>query len=317
MQKNQLVVVFGGSGFLGSVVVQHLLERGYRVRVAVRHPERAVDLMVSGNVGQVAFVKADIKRNAEVQAAVEGAYAVVNCVGILYSFGKQNFTAIHVKSAERVAAATKKAGARCLVHVSAIGAAADSHARYGRSKAAGEKAVREAFASAVILRPSVIFGRGDGFFNLFAGFASGPVGCVPLIGGHTRMQPVYVGDVAEACVEAIRNPDCKGKIYELGGDIVAEFRQFLDLIGDYTNRKMRYLRLPFWLAKIIGAVLGLSPKPPLTRDQVLSLQKDNVVAKEALGLADLGISATSIHAILPTYMHVYRKGGQYSQYGEE
>ncbi len=315
MHKDKIITIFGGSGFLGSVVAQRLLRCGYRVRVAVRYPDRAGDVLTGGDVGQVAAIPCDIKSDADVAAAVDGAYGVVNCVGILYPSGKQKFATVQAQAAGRIAQLANRAGVQRLVHVSAIGADEGSKSRYGASKGLGEALVRGTFDGSVILRPSIIFGRGDSFFNRFAKMSQG-IFPVPLVGEFVKMQPVYVGDVAEAVVVGLEDSSCAGRVYELGGEDVATFKALLDLIGEYTGREMRYVRIPIWAAKIMGVFAGLLPKPPITRDQVIMLEQDNVVAEGALGLADLGIEPTSLHAILPTYMDIYTETGQYSKYRE-
>jgi len=305
------VTLFGGSGFIGRYLVQCLAQQGWQIRVAARHPERAKFLKPLGNVGQVTPMRARLQDEASVRRAVEGADAVVNLVGVLYSKGAQSFEALHARGAGTLARAAAVAGARDFVQVSAIGADPRSQADYARSKAAGEAAVREAFPDAVIVRPSVVFGPEDGLFNLFAVLARlSPV--LPLIGGgHTKFQPVYVGDVAEAIATCLSRPDCRGKTYELGGPKVYSFKEMLELLLVEIRRKRLLLPLPFGLAEFEAAFLELLPVPLLTRDQVRLLKRDNVVSDHALTLADLGIRPTALEVILPTYLDRYRPGGRF------
>lgn len=303
------ITVFGGSGFLGRHLVKRLAEGGARLRVAVRYPEAAGFLKPMGEVGQVVPLQANLRDEASVTRAVEGADAVVNLVGILYQRGRQRFRAVHVEGAARVARAAAAAGARRFVQVSAIGADADSPAEYGRTKAAGEAAVSEAFDGATIVRPSIIFGPEDDFFNRFAALARlSPA--LPLIGfGHTRFQPVYVGDVAEAMARLLDDPASAGKTYELGGPRVYSFREIMALVLRETGRNRLLVPLPYPLAMLQARFLELLPVPPLTRDQVQLLKRDNVVGGDAPGLADLGVTPTAVDAILPSYLGRYRRRG--------
>ncbi|MCZ6522806.1 MAG: complex I NDUFA9 subunit family protein [Alphaproteobacteria bacterium] len=303
------ITVFGGSGFLGRHLVKRLAEGGARLRVAVRYPEAAGFLKPMGEVGQVVPLQANLRDEASVTRAVEGADAVVNLVGILYQRGRQRFRAVHVEGAARVARAAAAAGARRFVQVSAIGADADSPAEYGRTKAAGEAAVSEAFDGATSVRPSIIFGPEDDFFNRFAAMARlSPA--LPLIGfGHTRFQPVYVGDVAEAMARLLDDPASAGKTYELGGPRVYSFREIMALVLRETGRNRLLVPLPYPLAMLQARFLELLPVPPLTRDQVQLLKRDNVVGGDAPGLADLGVTPTAVDAILPSYLGRYRRRG--------
>ncbi len=303
------ITVFGGSGFLGRHLVKRLAEGGARLRVAVRYPEAAGFLKPMGEVGQVVPLQANLRDEASVTRAVEGADAVVNLVGILYQRGRQRFRAVHVEGAARAARAAAAAGARRFVQVSAIGADADSPAEYGRTKAAGEAAVSEAFDGATIVRPSIIFGPEDDFFNRFAAMARlSPA--LPLIGfGHTRFQPVYVGDVAEAMARLLDDPASAGKTYELGGPRVYSFREIMALVLRETGRNRLLVPLPYPLAMMQARFLELLPVPPLTRDQVQLLKRDNVVGGDAPGLADLGVTPTTVDAILPSYLGRYRRRG--------
>lgn len=312
-----LVTVFGGSGFIGTQVVRALARRGWRVRVAARNAKSAPVLHMAGDVGQVQVVRCDITDKAAVAEAVRGADAVINLVGILFETGGRKFQTLHVEGATNVAEAARAAGAKRLTHISALGADADGKADYARTKGEAEAAVRAAFPGAVIVRPSIVFGSGDQFLNRFAAMATwSPV--LPLIGGgQTRFQPVYVADVAEAVARATVAPDAESETYELGGPSVWTFEDILKFILRETNRRNILLPLPFPVARLIGslaqipAVIGLAPA--LTKDQVVLLESDNVVAPGARGLADLGVEPSGLEAIAPSYLWRYRDGGQYAE----
>ena len=310
-----LVTVFGGSGFLGRHLVKRLAQSGARVRVAVRDAEGANFLKPMGDVGQIVPMQANVRDDASVARAVEGADAVVNLVAILYQSGRQRFAAVHVQGARRAAKAAADAGAGRFIQVSAIGADAHSPAEYARTKAAGEAAVREAFAQATIVRPSILFGPEDAFFNRFAALARlSPA--LPLVGGGgTRFQPIYVGDVAEAIMRILDDPETKGKTFELGGPRVYTWRELMELVLKEVGRKCLLLPLPFPLLMVEAMFLELLPVPPLTRDQVNLLKRDNVVRAGALTLADLGVTPTSVEAILPTYLARYRRRGPFAHLG--
>lgn len=302
-----LVTVFGGSGFIGRSVVQRLAETGVRVRVAVRRPNQALFLRPLGEVGQIQTVQANLRHRGSVEAAVKGADAVINLVGILYESGRQKFDAIHVEGAATVAEAAARAGVSALVHLSALGADLQSPSHYARSKAQGEERVRAAFPQAVILRPSVVFGPDDDFINRFASLAR-VLPCLPLIGGgHTKFQPVYVGDVADAVLRALDQADAPGQLFELGGPRVYTFREILEFILEETGRRRLLIPVPFGLARLQAMVLQLLPRPVLTVDQVRLLERDNVVSSGAATIGDLGITATSLDAIAPTYLARYRR----------
>ncbi len=309
----RLVTVFGGAGFIGRHIVKRLAERGDRVRVAVRDPEKALYLKPMGDVGQIAIVQANARDDASVAAAVAGTDAVINLVGIIHQSGSQRFDAVHAEGAGRIATAAANAGVKRFLHVSALGADADSPAVYGRTKAAGEAAVRSAFPGATIFRPSALFGPEDDFINKFAVLARmSPV--LPLIdGGKTRFQPVYVGDVAAAMTNALDDPSTAGEVYELGGPAEMNLKQIFELILHATNRQRLLVPVPSSLMLIEAAFLQLLPKPPLTRDQVRMLARDAVVSDGAKGLADLGVSPTTIESILPSYITRYRRTGQYGK----
>ena len=305
-----VITIFGGSGFVGRHVVRRLAKQGWLVRVAVRDPERAKFLRPLGDVGQVTPLAVPLQNAEAVKAAVAGADAVINLVGLLYERGAQNFRAVHVNGAQAIAQAAAAAGVKALVHVSAIGVDTEAEADYARSKAYGERLVREALPEAVICRPSLVIGPEDDFFNRFALYAR-LFRWLPLIGGgHTRFQPVYVGDLAAAIVRAIDDPAARGRTYELGGPRIYSFKQLMQLLLAETGRRALLIPVPYWLAEIQGAFLEMLPVPPLTRDQVRLLLRDNVVAEDALTLADLGVTPTAIEVVLPTYLERHRPGGR-------
>ncbi len=308
----RVATVFGASGFLGRHVVSRLAQNDWVVRAAVRRPRRADFLKPLGDVGQVVPMAVSVRDPALVEAAVQGADAVVNLVGILFERGAQSFEAVHAEGAANVAQAAATAGVRHLVHVSAIGADPGAAADYARSKGAAEAAVRAAFPEAVILRPSIVFGPEDSFFNRFAAMCSWTP-ALPLVGGgKTRFQPVYVGDVADAVMASIRRPECRGKTYELGGPKIYTFKELLELLLKQIHRRRLLVPLPFPLASLQAAFLELLPEPLLTRDQVRLLKVDNVVGEGALTLADLGIEATHPEVILPRYLERFRPGGRFA-----
>jgi len=309
-----IVTVFGGSGFIGRHVVRALAKRGYRIRVAVRRPELAGHLQPLGRVGQIHAVQANLRYPASLASATRDAKIVLNLVGILFERGKQKFEAVQAAGAEAVAQAAAAHGAR-LVHMSAIGAEAHSTSLYGRSKAEGEKRVRAAVPDATIIRPSIVFGPEDDFFNRFGSLARfAPA--LPLIGGGgTRFQPVYVGDVAEAITRVVDGATKPGTTYELGGPDVVTFKELLEFVLKTTERDRLLLPLPFWAATLQAAFLQFLPKPPLTPDQVQLLKSDNVVSDEATHekrtLEGLGIASHSMASIVPTYLWRFRKTGQF------
>jgi NADH dehydrogenase len=311
--RDPVVTVFGGSGFIGRYVVEKLAKRGWMIRVAVRRPDDALFLKTAGQLGQIAPIAANIRDQRSVEAAVAGADAVINLVGILFESGPQRFAKVQAEGPGRIAAAAAAAGVRQMVHISAIGADSASPAAYGRSKAAGEQAVRAAFPAATILRPSIVFGPEDGFFNRFAAMTRlSPA--LPLIGGGlTRFQPVYVVDVADAVLAALERPDAAGQTYELGGPGTYSFRDLMQLLLREIGRRRLLVPIPFALASLQGALLQCLPSPPLTLDQVRLLKRDNVVSPGAKGLADLGIAPTAVEVILPTYLDKYRPGGSYDR----
>jgi len=300
--ERRVISVFGGSGFIGRHLIRRLAARGWIVRVCVRDIEAAQYLKPMGNPGQIVFLPTDVSNPAHVAKAVEGASAVVNLVGILYQRGRRSFQRMHVDAARSVAEAAEAAGVERLVHMSAIGADPDSPAEYGRTKAAGEQAVLAAFETATVMRPSVVFGPEDDFFNRFAAMARlSPA--LPVF--DITFQPVYVGDVAEAMVAALDDAGTMGKLYELGGPRAISFRELMEIVLRETGRSRLLLPMPLAIAEIQGAILQFFPKPPLTPDQVKLLGRDNVVSPAALTLKDLGIEATAVESIVPTYLERY------------
>lgn len=308
----RVAAVFGGSGFIGRYVVQRLAQAGWVVRICARDVEKAGKLKHLGVVGQIAPVLTNIRDDRSVAAAVAGADAVVNLVGILFESGRNRFEAVQAEGPGRIARAAKAAGVRAFVHVSAIGADPRSPAQYARSKAAGEAAAFEAFPEATVLRPSIVFGPEDDFFNQFAAMARiAPF--LPLIGGGgTKFQPVYVDDVAAAVMAALERPEAQGATYELGGPRVYSFRELLEHVLAETGRKTPLLPIPFAAASLLGRFGELLPKPVLTRDQVKLLKADNVVAEGAKTLADLGIDAQAVEAITPGYLWRFRTAGRWA-----
>jgi uncharacterized protein YbjT (DUF2867 family) len=295
------ITVFGGTGFLGRQIVTRLADGGADVRVAVRHPEQASFLARAGKTGQITTVYADVWTEASVGPAVNSADAVVNTVGHYVERGGVSFEAIHGQGARHVAEAATAAGVRRLVHISGIGADPASDSSYVRARAAGERLVREAFPAATILRPSVMFGPGD-FLSRLASLARA-MPAIPLFGsGEVRLQPVYVDDVAAAVVKALATPEAAGKLYELGGPRVYTYRALVQLVLDLTGRRRVLLPVPYVVWIGLAALLAPLPQRPISRDQVKLMQKDNVVSPDALSFADLGVAATSLEAIAPTYL---------------
>lgn len=315
---SKLVTIYGGSGFVGRYIARRMAKEGWRVRVAVRRPNEALFVKPYGVVGQVEPVLCNIRDDASVRAVMTGADAVVNCVGILAKSGKNTFDSVQAEGAARIARIAAAEGVATLVHLSAIGADANSDSDYARTKAEGEAAILAAFPSAVILRPSIIFGQEDGFFNRFAGMARmAPV--LPVVGANTRFQPVYVDDVARAAVKGVTGEAAPG-VYELGGPDVDTFAGLMKRMLGVIRRRRLVLNVPFFAASIMGGVfdalqavtLGLFQNGLITRDQVRNLKRDNVVASGAKGLADLGITPTALDAVLPEYLWRYRPSGQYA-----
>jgi len=318
LNNRALVTIYGGSGFLGRHVVRAIARTGARMRIAVRRPELAGHLQPLGGVGQIVPVQANVRFPDSLLAAAEDADAVVNLVGILFAAGKQTFKTVQDEGARHVAEAAKAAGARALVHVSAIGADPNSPSIYARTKAAGEAAVTETFPGAVIFRPSVVFGPEDEFFNRFAALARlSPV--LPLIGGgHTKFQPVFVGDVAQAIVAALEGRASQSAPYELGGPQTMTMREVMERVLAYSMRSRLLVPVPLWLAKLQGAFLQWLPNPPLTVDQVRLLQTDNVVSdaatKAGRTLEGLSIEPVAIASVVSDYLEQFRPRGQFSVY---
>lgn len=316
-----LVTVFGGSGFLGKHVVRALVAQGYRVRVPMRRPHTGMDLKVIGGVGQVQLMQANLRFEASVARAVEGADAVINLVAVLFEEGKQSFEALHVKGAETVAKAAAAEGITNFVHISAIGADADSESDYARTKGEGEALIREHVPTADILRPSIIFGTEDQFFNRFAAMAQ-LAPALPLIGGgDTKFQPVYVVDVAEAVAKRIET-GAQAETYELGGPRVYSFKELMAFMLEVIAKKRLLVPLPWFAANMMGffgEMAGALPfvAPFLTRDQVRNLKNDNVVSGDAKSFADLGITPETVEAIVPSYLVKYRKYGEFHQPGKD
>ena len=308
-----VTTIFGGSGFIGRYIVQHLARRGWILRIAVRRPDQALFLKPLGDVGQITPIAANIRNERSVAAAVAGVDAVVNLVGILHESGPQRFAAVHAEGAQRLARAAKAAGTGRFLQVSALGADPASPSRYARTKAEGEAMVREQFPGAVILRPSIVFGPEDDFFNRFAAIARlSPA--LPLIGGGgTRFQPVYVGDVADAATAALLSAAAAGKTFELAGPRIYTFKQLMELMLAEIDRKRILLSVPWGVARLQAAILGLLPKPPLTLDQLKLLQQDNVAGGQLPGLTDLGVQPTGLEAILPAYLDRYRIGSRFAR----
>jgi NADH dehydrogenase len=306
--------IFGGTGFIGRQVVRELAKQGYTVKVVTRAPERAYFLKPCGSVGQVVPFACDYSEDS-VMNAVRGCGVVVNCIGLLAQRRRGDFVRAHADYPRRIARACAQAGVQRFVHISALGCD-KATSRYARTKLAGEQDVHAEFPAATILRPSVVFGPEDSFFNMFAEMAR-YVPALPLIGGgRTRFQPVYVGDVADAVMAAVLRPpvgglDPRGKTYELGGPEILTLRDVYERVFHYTRRRRALVSLPWGLAKMQAGFMGVLPHPPLTPDQVETLKTDNVVAAGALTLADLGIAATGMNLILPTYLTHYAPGGRF------
>jgi NADH dehydrogenase len=316
LETPKLVTVFGGSGFLGRHVVRALARRGYRIRAAVRRPELAGHLQPLGNLGQIHAVQANVRVRWSIDRAVEGADHVVNLVGILHEQSSQTFSAVQEAGARAVAEAAAAAGAG-LTQGSAIGADPNSASSYARTKAAGEAAALSVVPGAVVLRPSIMFGPEDGFFNRFASMARFSPFLPLLGGGRTKFQPVYVVDVAEVIARSVDGEVAGGRIYELGGPDIRTFRQLMEEMLEIIDRRRLLVPVPWWLASLQGSLLGLLPNPLLTRDQVILLKSDNVVSPsaeaEGRSFAGLGIQPHTMASILPSYLWQYRVAGQFTR----
>ena len=325
----RIVTIFGGSGFIGRNLVRSLTANGDIVRIAVRDPEKALFLKTSGEVGQVAIWATDIRSPEQVLSAVNGADLVINAVGILYESGKSTFQAIHKEGAATIAQAAKQAGVKQLVHISALGASTDSQSAYARSKAEGEATVLEAFPQAIIFRPSVVFGADDDFFNKFAALAKlSPV--LPVVGSPTIpqislfkddspieinlygdggpcFQPVYVGDVVNAIMSALMDSSSEGEVYELGGPTVYSFKELMELVNEQTDQHCLLIPVAYWQLAIEAWFLEKLPKPIITRDHITMMKQDNVLSGEKEGLEAFGIQPTQAEAILPSYLHRFKR----------
>ncbi len=314
--SDRLITIIGGSGFVGRHVVRALARRGYRIRVACRRPDLAGHLQPLGNTGQIMMVQANVRYPASLAAACEGAYAVINLTGVLYSAGAQSFDAVHAFGAEASAKAARAARARLFIQMSAIGADENSAAQYARSKAEGEKRARAGFPGAIVLRPSIVFGPEDSFFNRFASMARLSPFLTLIGGGETKFAPVFAGDVGEAVALLIEKGEASGATYELGGPEVFTFRQLMQFTLDTIGRKRLLIPLPWGIARLQAAILGLLPRPLLTLDQVELLKSDNVVSaqarREGRTLEGLGITPQGIEGIVPGYLYRYRKAGQFT-----
>lgn len=314
---SKLVTIYGGSGFVGRYIARRMAKAGWRVRVAVRRPNEAIFVKPYGVVGQVEPVLCNIRDDRSVREVMAGAQAVVNCVGILAEAGKNKFDAVQAEGAERIARIAAEEGIDSMVHISAIGADADAESDYARTKALGEAGILEHMPNAVILRPSIVFGQEDEFFNRFASMTKfGPA--LPVVGADTKFQPVYVDDVAKAAELALTSDVAPG-VYELGGPEVATFRDLMQKMLEVIHRRRLILNIPFFVAEIMGFSLdlvqtlsaGLLRNTMITRDQVRNLQNDNVVAQDARGFDALGIEPTTMGSVLPEYLWRFRPSGQY------
>lgn len=317
LDGTRLVTIYGGSGFVGRHVVRALARTGCRIRVAVRRPELAGFLQPLGDVGQITIVQTNIRHEESVRRAALGADIVVNLVGILANTGKQKFDRVQRQGAGYVAKSARDAGVKSFVHMSAIGADELSASHYANSKGKGEELIHSIYADTVILRPSIIFGPEDNFFNRFADMAVHSPFLPAIGGGHTRFQPVYVGDIAQAAIAVIEGKAKAGEIYELGGPEVFTFRELMHKVSSYTGRKKSLLSIPFFLARFGAFFAQLLPSKPLTVDQVRLLQKDNIVSRKAIEenrtLEELGIEPRALDSVVPGYLEMYRQKGQFSK----
>lgn len=309
-QNYKQACILGGTGFIGTQITRELVKLGYIVRVATRTPEKAYFLKTCGSVGQVVPVFCDYADDATLEKAIKGCNVVINCIGILYEKRNGDFAKTHTELPRRIAKVCKTLLVERLIHISALGC--DSAlSLYGRSKMAGEQAILENFHSATILRPSVVFGAGDNFFNMFAKL-SVVLPFLPLIGGgKTKFQPVYVGDIVDAVCACLKSKDTMGKIYELGGPEILTFKEIYQKLFSQTGRKKMLVTLPWGIAKIQGTLMGMLPSPILTADQVLSLKTDTIVGSNSLTFKELGLVPTSMDTILPSYLFRYKPGGRF------
>lgn len=306
MSQQHTITIIGGSGFIGSYIVKELAQTGAAIKIACRHPDRALYLKPAGRVGQIAPTYIDLTKADTITKAIEGSDYVINLVGLLFEKGKQDFASAHAKGPERLAKIAKEQGVKKFIHMSALGVGKHNKAKYTRTKAMGEKAVLAAFPEATIIRPSVVFGPEDNFFNQFAKMtAVSPF--LPLIGGGTnQMQPVYVADVAKAFAAIIQKQGTEGIIYEIGGPTAYSFKALMELILTTIDKKRTLLPIPFIVAKFIAFFMEFMPTPLLTRDQVELLKTDNILDGSCPGLKELGITPTSVEAVLPAMLAYYR-----------
>lgn len=315
--QDKTICIFGGSGFLGRYITQDLARAGYRIKIATRVPESAYALKTYGNVGQIVPFQCNYNDPKSIQNAVTGCYGVINLIGILYEKGKSKFLRAHVDIPQMIAQACHDAKVEKFIHVSALAVERGTDkekSKYARSKFKGEEAVKKAFKDVTILRPSVVFGAGDNFFNMFARLAT-ILPALPLIGGgNTKFQPVYVGDIAQAIANIMNDQtqSLSGKIYELGGPQIVTFKQIYEMMLATTNRNNALISVPWMVAKIQGLVFGMMPKPLLTLDQVKSLKTDNILSEKSLRLENLGVTPTAMQTILPTYLACYKRGGRFA-----
>ncbi len=305
--EQRVITILGGTGFLGHYVVQQLARTGYRLRIIARNPDSANELYAFGSVGQITLISGDITKPESYASALEGSYAVINLVGILFESGRQKFSAIQSLGAEKLAIAAKTAGVKRFIHISALGVNREVGSVYARSKLLGERAVLSAFPEATILRPSVMFGAEDNFINKFARMAVfSPI--LPLVGGgKTQFQPVYVADVARAIESCLLKEESKGQIYELGGAHIYKLKEIIQYILHVTGKKRFLLSLPFGIASFIGKVMEICPAPALTSDQVKLLKCNNIVNRDEKGFAHLGITPTLFETIVPEYLSIFHK----------
>ena len=312
IMKQKIVTVFGGTGFIGRHVVRVLAQQGLQVRIACRRPEEGLRCKPMGDVGQIVPVAANIRNKDSIAAVIGGSDAVINLIGILYKRGPQNFDSIHIDGPLTIASAASACGVRRLIHMSALGADVKSDSEYARSKALGERAVKDAFPDCTVLRPSIVFGPEDDFFNQFAALAR-LLPALPVIGPKTKFQPVYVGDVASAVSACLADFETSGLSYELGGPSVYTFQELMEIMLAEIGRKRLLVPVPFWAATVKAFFLEhlrlpfFIPKPLLTRAQVRLLRYDNVVGINSIGFESLGVTPTPLYAVLPTYLNRYRR----------
>lgn len=310
--SSSTIAVIGGTGFIGRQIVEVLARQGARVKVLSRNADRAKFLKPMGDVGQISIISGSALDDAALETVMAGSDAVVNTIGILAESGSQRFDSLQAELPARIGQLAKESGVQSLVHLSAIGADLNSPSRYARTKAQGEKGVMAAFPNAVILRPSLVFGAGDGFFNRFASMAVMAPGLPVIGGGRNKVQPVYVGDVAAAVEASLTNPQSKGKIYELGGPDVMTFRDAMAYIIKQIKRPRMLLPVPTGVMSLAATAMAVLPNPPVTRDQLKLLKVDNIVSGDLPGLDDLGVKSTPIDLIVPSYLERYQPGGRFA-----